>query len=274
MEQPIDIKRQHDRLMLVLSAAVAALIAVSLVSFAMWSNELRYGGMAMLLFDLDQEQNIPTWFSSVLLAGLAFGAWKLIPRRAARLTRLAYVALAAGFLFLSADEAALLHERIGGSIDIDGALSNVRWVIVWLPLLSLPGLVLLGVLWKHDARLAIGLVVGAVIYLKGAIGVETVNQVNRHNAALELEAAGIEPHDTRQFSRNDLRYGNDNLMYAAGTAIEEGLEKSGILIWTAVLLTAQRRAARRAAVSVASGEAKAATTRETKPRRHQVAASH
>ena len=64
-------------------------------------------------FDLDQEHTIASWFASSQLLGAAilflFAAWW---RRFDRLERLLYAAAGSGFLFLSADEAAMIHERI------------------------------------------------------------------------------------------------------------------------------------------------------------------
>lgn len=86
------------------------------------------------LWNLDAEANIPVWWSAVLLltvSGLAAAlAWADEERSRAPLWLLAAAVLA----FLSLDEVAGLHERLGDAITADEG--NIRqWVLVLGPVL-------------------------------------------------------------------------------------------------------------------------------------------
>ena len=64
------------------------------------------------LFDLGYDNNIPTWFSSALWALAAFTAYRYsgfsVPPAEKRL----WIFVALGFLVLSIDEVAMIHESI------------------------------------------------------------------------------------------------------------------------------------------------------------------
>src|SRR3990167_8888477 len=74
-----------------------------------------YAGGFVPLFDLNTEKNVPTWFSSALLLACAFVLWRIADKTALHKGpdvghwRL----LSLGFVVLSMDETATLHERIG-----------------------------------------------------------------------------------------------------------------------------------------------------------------
>ena len=72
-------------------------------------NEL--AGFNAVLFNLDEEQNLPTWLSSLQFAAVTAAA-ALAGTASAGRERLAWWTLAAVFLFLSADETALVHEKL------------------------------------------------------------------------------------------------------------------------------------------------------------------
>ena len=97
-----------------------ALVAIELLLVALYWLDILCGEPPLLnpLFDLDGEGNIPAWFSSAQLLLIALTLWTanrfrrrepLPPRRFVNL-------LAAGFLVLSLDETAQVHETITGVI--------------------------------------------------------------------------------------------------------------------------------------------------------------
>lgn len=138
------------------------------------------------LVDLDGEGNLPTWFSSFQLAliALSLGFLALQPRRIGETSRRFWGLLAAGFLFWSLDETAMLHERVT-------ALLGARYVD-WLPgyllkhwflLVALLATLLLALrlLWSdlmklwRAARRECGLALcGLLIAFLGGAGLETV----------------------------------------------------------------------------------------------------
>ncbi|HLG14696.1 MAG TPA: hypothetical protein VJH03_09385 [Blastocatellia bacterium] len=82
---------------------------------------------AYSLVDMDAEANLPTWFASFQLALIAISLWSYsTQRRRARSPSRNFLRLfSAGFLVLSLDETAQLHEHITGWI-------GLRYVD-WLP---------------------------------------------------------------------------------------------------------------------------------------------
>jgi hypothetical protein len=78
------------------------------------------------LFSLSFESNVPTWYSSSLLFTCALAL--LAIARTARTHRRHWAGLAAGFFYMSLDEAIELHEHLGGLFGTGGAL-YFDWVI-------------------------------------------------------------------------------------------------------------------------------------------------
>jgi hypothetical protein len=78
------------------------------------------------LFSLSFEGNLPTWYSSSLLFTCAFALTAIA--RTARTHRRHWLGLAAGFFYMSLDEAIELHEHLGGLVGTGGAL-YFDWVI-------------------------------------------------------------------------------------------------------------------------------------------------
>lgn len=75
-----------------------------------------------ILFDVDGEANIPAWFSSMQLfcIGVIFIALRMAMGKCPG--SLLFTAMGIGFIFLSMDEAAVIHEKI------TGVLKQVSWV--------------------------------------------------------------------------------------------------------------------------------------------------
>ncbi|HEX8692862.1 MAG TPA: hypothetical protein VF746_10610 [Longimicrobium sp.] len=142
-------------------------------------------GALYALFDLDAEQSVPAWFSSLQL--FAAGAVFLVGAREGRtsrpaLSRLLFL-LGLGFLFLSLDEAASLHERFD-------AAGRGAWLAAYaliaaaaLPVFlyfTLPGLREL--LYRHR-RESLWLAAGVVTMFAGGVAIELVGHLFLHGAA-------------------------------------------------------------------------------------------
>jgi hypothetical protein len=91
------------------------LIAVELLLVALFG----VLGAQYDFFHLGREKNLPTWFASIQLCAVAYGALRVAQQEAGLNTRegplhsqLVWYVLAAGFAFLSLDEFAQIHERI------------------------------------------------------------------------------------------------------------------------------------------------------------------
>ena len=157
--------------------------------------------LLLQLFDLDEEHNIPTWFSSYLLLNNAFFL-ALIAGSGATAKRAHWAVLAAGFLLLSIDEVAGLHETLNTAIDMNWAIPGGLLVVV-------VGIAFIPFLLALPKRVAMLLLVAGVMYVSGAI-------------VVELWSEDID-------SRRSL--------YALAVALEEGLEMLGALLCLHTILS-------------------------------------
>jgi len=159
------------------------------------------------LFDVDEENNIPTWFSSanLMLTGamtllLAAGKWQQRDR-----WRLHWMLLGSGFLLLSLDEMAGLHESLN-------VVTEASWAIYALPLVLVLILVFLRFLNHLPGRTASLFILSGVVFLGGAVGVELYTEPYLYNDAL------------------------NTLAYNLWTPVEEGMEMYGVILFQYALL--------------------------------------
>jgi len=86
-------------------------------------------------FNLNQEGNVPTWFSTVLLFWIALNSFRIYKANAqvqntVRLSQIFWGLMSAAFLFLSLDEGAQVHELF--------ALLNLpHWFLIYAPFIIL-----------------------------------------------------------------------------------------------------------------------------------------
>ena len=143
--------------------------------------DLHWGPLRELI-DLSRESAIPTWFSTIQLFAIA--ALLLFMARRSTPLRWYLILLSAGFLFLSMDEAAEVHERIIGSVrtlrwrwllwlTFDG--SHKAWMIPYVILalgIALACYRFFILVWQSFRREALILAAGLVIFGAGGIGFE------------------------------------------------------------------------------------------------------
>jgi hypothetical protein len=132
-----------------------------------------------LLFDVNFEHNIPSYYSSILLlaAGmllLAIASWTQHRRE----PDVRYWAgLGALFVFLSMDEMIELHEMLTDPLryrlDLPGFL-RYAWVIPYGVLVLGVALVYLRFLWRLPPRTRWLFIASGIIFVSGAIGMEMV----------------------------------------------------------------------------------------------------
>ena len=120
------------------------------------------------LFELDEENNIPTWFSSFLLLNCAAILFIATPQKPDKY-RFQWLILAAGFLLLAIDEVAGLHESFHTAIDIN-------WTIPAAVLLALVGSTFIPFLLSLPRELAIKFIVAGLFYVGGALGAEWLSK--------------------------------------------------------------------------------------------------
>ena len=166
---------------------------------------------------LDQEINIPTCFSTLLLflSAILLAVIASLQKNRTENYPFHWALLSVIFLYLSVDETAGLHELFNKPIKLNlnpsGAFEN-GWVIVAIPLVVLFGVVYLRFITHLPRKTRISFLLSGSIYIAGAIG-------------FELIGAGYVS-----------QHGIDNLTYAMIVTIEESLEMLGSIIFIAALL--------------------------------------
>lgn len=226
------------RVLIVMVGITLALCLLSLAANVMWVEQLPGSGIALVLFSVDREMSLPSWWSTLILAGLGLTTCLMAARHVKRWRqRAACWALAGGFLFLSLDEALMLHERLGGKVQLEGRFHHARWVLLWLPPALLAAVVVLGLLWQTSSSLVAGIVLGIVVFLSGAVGLETLNSNLRYEAERHTHVqVAPDPMVPVSFVANDWRRDRAYYPYILNTTAEECLEMLGAVIWVGTLL--------------------------------------
>ena len=159
------------------------------------------------LFDVDVEESFPTWFSSfmlfvasVLLLAIATRARECHGRFVAH-----WYGLALGFAILSMDEVVGLHETLNTVTDFSWTIPGAVVVLVAL-------LFYVRFVGHLPSRTRWLFLIAGAIYVGGCIGVEHVGDYY------------------------DDAYGRRGLGYEWLTALEEGLEMIGVVVFIRVLL--------------------------------------
>ena len=185
-----------------------------------------YRGVREIAFrlDLDRENTLPAWFSSLLLFACAVVlavVWRI--RRQSRGEFVwRWALLAAAFLYLSLDESAALHEilieplrrRMGW-----GGILYFSWVVPGAVLVLAFGLSYLQFWWRLPRGIRGRVCIAAVLYIGGAMGMELVGGA--------LADA----------------YGLHAMSYTIVMTIEESLEMVGLIVFLSALLELIRREA-------------------------------
>ena len=189
-----------------------------------------YGNESQLsfvrLFNLEGENNLPSWYSSLalFLSSAALGTIGLQRRQERNPWAWHWLALAFGFLYLSADEAASIHEiaapLVHRWLDATGHANTVisvigtAWLLVGIPVAAIVFLMFWGFL-RHlpFATRALFLVAGG-LFITGTLGVEAVGG--------------------RYLANNG---GSHTLTYQMMVVVEEGLEMLGIVVFLYALTT-------------------------------------
>lgn len=155
--------------------------------------------LLLQLFELDEENNLPTWFSSFVL--LNNSVVLVLAAHGVTSHRMHWQILAVGFLVLAMDEVAGLHETFHSSIDDN-------WTLYAAPLVALVAVGFVPFLLSLPRKTAVWFVIAGALYVGGALGVE--------------------------FLAQDMD--EESLDYALAVALEEGAEMSGALLFLSLNL--------------------------------------
>jgi len=147
-------------------------------------------------FDLDEEQSIPTWYSSLLLfccAVLLLTISRLVGRTGGvDLTR--WTALSGVFAYLAMDEAVSIHERASQPLRDTLGLSGVfhyAWIIPASVLLAAFCLYMLPFMFRLPRRTAVRFAAAGAVFVSGALGIEIVGGVIVSQSGTEVAAYQI-----------------------------------------------------------------------------------
>ena len=195
--------------MLALLGVIVLLSVANLISIALGADDK---GTRYLLLAL--ESNPSTWFSAMqlgLAAALAFAVGH------GRADAHNWGIVAALLAFLSLDEVATIHERLGGLPVLPG-IGSRTWAGAGLVLVALVAWRLLPWTLRLEPPLRFALLAGGALFVAGAVGFEVL--------------AG------------DWRVGHgEDAMYWALTTAEEDLELVGVFVVVRLLLAHLRAAA-------------------------------
>ncbi|MGC5222140.1 hypothetical protein ACPW96_06010 [Micromonospora sp. DT81.3] len=154
---------------LALLAVLASAVAVTLETLTHPDDGIihRATQFAGFWLDVNNERNLPAWYSTVLLAVVALVASDVA--RVERSFRLSpwwsWAFLSATFLYLSLDELIQMHE---GSSIVSALL---------LPLVIVFALATAPLLWKLPRRIAYQVAAAGVIFVGGSAGMEFIGQL-------------------------------------------------------------------------------------------------
>jgi hypothetical protein len=118
---------------------------------------------------LSYEGNLPTWFSSSLLLACAVAAGAIAARRQAWHRH--WWAIAALAAWMSLDEAAELHEHLGGHIGTNGVL-YFDWVIPAAVIVAVIVVLFVPFIRALDPRTRTRLIIAGAVYVGGALLME------------------------------------------------------------------------------------------------------
>ena len=167
------------------------------------------------MFDLDMERNIPTLFSSLLLAlgSLLFYLLSLIDND--KKEKNYWRGLSLVFIFLSFDESAKIHEQIGDYVEkyvhLDGYF-YYPWVLVYGFGIILLAMIYMKFFWSMPRKVFWSFMAAATLYLTGAIVFDMIggNEASQH--------------------------GTTTILYSIYYTIEESLEMLGSIYLISILL--------------------------------------
>ncbi len=210
MKNTIRIRPKHVMIVLLVIIALLVLADIgSQLSLLLFDNDFQK-------FDVELENNIPTWFSSaiLLISALLFSLIAALKWSGKDRFALQWTGLAAMLFLMSADETASVHEMFNMKalpmVHIDPDL----WIVIAAPVLLGIGVLYFRFFMDLPARTRNLLLLAAGIYFFGALGMETI----AINDVIQVLYRGY------------------NAAYSLLTLIEETMEMLGVALLIYALL--------------------------------------
>jgi hypothetical protein len=180
------------------------------------------------LFDLSLEQNIPTFFSVLLMifASLLLSIIALLQGKKKYPDVSKWAILSFGFLLMAYDEGFQVHEDLVGFVrpllgEGDLGIFYYAWVVPALPFVFFLALFFCKFLYRLPVKTRLNFLMAATLFLAGCIGFE---MIGGHYD--ELYGHG----------RYDPLYGYENFTYNMISTVEESLEMAGLIFFIYALL--------------------------------------
>ncbi len=209
-------KKVSQTLFIITSLLIIASVAGQIMKY-MGGHDTVFG--LVPLFNVSQEQNIPTLFSVLLLitSSILLSLIFYLHRKQVAGLKMYWATLAIGFVYMAIDEFTQLHENVGISfIPLIGDHSHgflyYSWVIPTFALMVFLALFYSSFLFKLPKATRISFIIAAIIYLTGLLGIEMV---------------GGYYHEL---------HGKENLTYSLISTLEESFEMLGLILFIRALL--------------------------------------
>ncbi len=168
------------KITLFLVAVLVVLVAVGFIMrIVVPEDDYREHWLLISLLSISEEASVSTWFSAglFLLATALLTAITYAAKRDGRPYRYHWGALALIFVYLSLDDTSLLHERttqpLRDALNTTGAF-YFAWIIPAVILVGIVALAYLPFVLRLPARTRLLFIVGAVLFLAGAIAIEMI----------------------------------------------------------------------------------------------------
>ncbi len=196
----------------------AVLLVIAHVGGAIMSHVFHHPRVYGLIatFDLNVENNVPTFFSTFILVACAvlLSVIASQPRVTPKAGYWKWLAII--FVFLAVDEDASLHELligpVGDTLQVTGLL-YFAWIIPYGLAVLIIGLLYVRFVWSLPVQTRRLFIAAGSLYLGGALGVESVGgwYFSQHGE-------------------------EEDLAYSLLVAVEESLEMSGVILFIYALL--------------------------------------
>jgi len=210
----VEIKLNASKVKVILIYLVVVLVLLNLIGlFLHYILGLDFVHGFVIMFNLDKENNIPTYFSSLLLliaSSNLYAISKAMKKHDDIYTN-HWLYLSIVFLFLSIDETASFHELLilplRSVFNISSGIFYFSWVIVGFAVVIILATIYFPFFLKLPKSIKVSFAFAAGLYIGGALGLELLGGFYSSN------------------------YGENNLIYSLITTIEETLEMIGIVIF-------------------------------------------
>ena len=198
-------------------AGIVTLLLIAHVGIQIYHYRVHeVGSLLKDTFDLNEENNIPTWYSNstlLLTSGLLLAIATGRRRERAPDAR-HWLWLSVVFCFLALDEDAGLHETLNTMMDDLHGGVYITWAIPWMLGVLVFAWIYVRFWWKLPPRIRLLFGLAGVGFIGGAVGVEQLTL----------------PADVD----------SDSLKFGLLTALEEGLEMYSIVLFIHALLLYMR----------------------------------